>query len=193
MRLSGTDEVIVANNLISMSDSRVFAVDAAADVTSETATFDSNIYTGGSGLRLRVVDKTALLQGFTEVETLGFKDAAKDDFSLLSTSVAVNAGSEAYTAVVSNDKTGLSRTDGNIDVGAFEFVAEVVPPPVIHSPCKFFPKLKPRAEQGQGTKPDGNGDAFVKSSPFVALAEPVANDVLSALFVTSGFADEALI
>jgi hypothetical protein len=83
IRLSGTDNVSVVNNLISMSDPTLRAVDAAPEVTHLNTTFANNLYSGGTGLLLRSGD-TTLAAGFTAIANPGFQDAAHGDYRLIS-------------------------------------------------------------------------------------------------------------
>ena len=50
IRVSGVDDVKIVNNLISISDASLFAIDAAADVTSANTATSGNIFSGGAGL-----------------------------------------------------------------------------------------------------------------------------------------------
>jgi serralysin len=129
-RLSGTNDVTVSNNLISISDARLFAVDASANVTDATADFNTNLMVGGNGLRLRAATDnnaatvaTELLAGFTAVTSAGFVDAANGNYRLLAVSPAVNSGNAAAAAAsgVTTDFTGSPRL-GVVDVGAFELL-----------------------------------------------------------------------
>ncbi len=115
LRLSGTHDVTVANNLISISDSRLVAVDAAADVTSATASFADNIFSGGNGLRFRA-DAATLSTGFHSVADPGFVDPAHGNYHITATSPAVDAGTTL--GAVATDLAGVARV-GATDVGAF--------------------------------------------------------------------------
>jgi hypothetical protein len=125
LRFSGTDDVTVVNNLISMSDDRLFAIDASPNVTAATVEFANNLHSGGDGLRIRATaDLAELSSGFIEVEQFDFVNAAEGDYRLSVTSDAIDAGFN--TSLVAFDETGLRRTDAIIDVGAFEYIDPAV-------------------------------------------------------------------
>jgi hypothetical protein len=117
-RLSGTDDVTIANNLVSISGARLFAVDASANVTDVTAEFRTNLMVGGDGLRLRSQDVT-LADGFQAITDPGFRDQSNGDYRLEASSIAIDSGTN--TLGVTTDFNGTFRADGNIDVGAFEY------------------------------------------------------------------------
>jgi Ca2+-binding RTX toxin-like protein len=121
-RLSGTEDVTIANNLISISDDRLFAVDAAANVTAATTDVSSNIVSGGNGLRFRAtVDEATFEAGFQSVADAGFVNAAAGDYRLSSTSAAVDSADLRFAPAT--DITGDYRAASPADVGAFEVAA----------------------------------------------------------------------
>jgi hypothetical protein len=121
LRFSGTDDVTAVNNLISMSDDRLFAIDASPNVTAATVEFANNLHTGGNGLRIRATaDLAELSSGFIEVDQFDFVNAAEGDYRLTAASGAIDAGFN--TSLVVMDETGLRRADATIDVGAFEYI-----------------------------------------------------------------------
>ncbi len=120
IRLAGGIDNVIANNLISLSDSDVFAVDADPTVTSANTMITGNIVAGGAGFNFRA-DAAALSAGFTAVADIGFADAAAGDYRLTSTSPAVDAANARYSPPT--DITGDYRAAGPADVGAYELGA----------------------------------------------------------------------
>ena len=132
IRVSGADDVAVVNNLISISDPSLVAIDAATDVSSANTFAAGNIFAGGAGTRFRSAD-AALEGGFTAVADPGFANAAAGDYSLTSSSLARDAGSVLVADAVGTDFTNTLRSDGIPDVGAFEFISVPGADPVLHT------------------------------------------------------------
>jgi len=142
-RLGGTSLTVI-NNLISSSTGQTIngalqplnVVDATAAVTGSGAgasLFANNLYFNGTEFLRTTTGNAALDAGFIPVDTLeelGFVDPAKGNYLLLRTSPAINQGQTGTTnadLVLPGDLTGLVR-DGLIDLGAFEFVGDALPP-----------------------------------------------------------------
>ena len=117
IRLATSGDNTIANNLISLSDDTVFAVDASADATAITAV--TNMFVGGRGLRIRAESDTTgpVSGGFEEIADAGFRDAAYGNYHIDPSSAAVNAGTNL--SAVTTDLDGESRL-GTVDVGVFE-------------------------------------------------------------------------
>ncbi len=132
-RLAGGKDIHVINNLIAVSSGSLNVVDATSDITSTTATFAGNIYSGGSGLFLRATANTAaLLSGFKQVDDVGFLDQANQNFELLAISPAVDGGSSLVQSFILRDFSGAQRAAGSMDVGAFD--ADVTAPFLVQKP-----------------------------------------------------------
>jgi hypothetical protein len=71
------------------------------------------------------------------IVSMKFVDSASDDYHLQSNSPAVDTGTAV--GAPSDDFDGEPR-DGTPDVGAFEYIAPVPPPPVVSSGAKVFVK-----------------------------------------------------
>jgi hypothetical protein len=120
LRFSGTDDVTAVNNLIAMSDDRLFAIDASPNVTAANVDFANNFYSGGDGLRIRATaDLAELSSGFVEVDRFDFVNAAEGDYRLQITSLAIDAGFEIDDVQIDADLR--ARVDGDMDVGAYEY------------------------------------------------------------------------
>lgn len=132
IRVSGADDVAIVNNLISVADPSLFAIDAAADVTSANTVTSGNIFSGGAGLRVRSAD-AVVQSGFKAEADPGFAGAAQGDYTLSASSWARDAGSAAVANLVGTDLNNTARTDGKADVGAFEYVSVPGSEPVLHT------------------------------------------------------------
>lgn len=114
IRLSGGSNITVTNNLITTSQSVLNPLDSTANTT---GTFSNNLYVGSNPPYSRSADKSVAL-GFTQIQDAGFVNAQQGNYNLLATSPAINAGA---TVALASDFAGTVRSDGKIDVGAFEY------------------------------------------------------------------------
>ncbi len=120
-RLAGGNDIEIFNNIVSLSDPDLLIVDASASVDATNTTVSNNIYEGGNGLRVRSERDTpgAISAGFAQVDNVGFTEPASGDYTLSAGSVARNAG--VVVAGIGADIDGNPRSDGQFDIGAFEF------------------------------------------------------------------------
>ena len=124
-RLTDADENRIVNNVISISDESLFAVDASDGTTAANTVIEDNFFSGGAGLRFRAVgdDLGDLEAGFTEVADLGFSDPDAGDYSLTQTSALRDTG--GTDPLVTTDIDGNFRNDGALDAGAFEALTTI--------------------------------------------------------------------
>jgi hypothetical protein len=117
IRLATSGQNTLMNNLISLSDDTVFAVDASAE--SDAITALTNMFIADRGLRIRAESGTvgAVTAGFEEINSAGFRNAAYGNYRIDSSSDAVDAGTAV--SAVGYDLDGDIRI-GTFDVGAFE-------------------------------------------------------------------------
>lgn len=117
IRLQGGSGITVVNNLI-VAPAGTYALDPSTGLTPTEVTVADNLVVGTP-----VVNNSAFAGGFTTIMDAEFVDAANGDYRLTSASPAINAGSNSVSSLIGTDITGAARTDGMIDVGAFEFSA----------------------------------------------------------------------
>lgn len=119
IRIATSGENTIANNLISLSDDTVFAVDASADADADVITALTNMFVGGRGLRIRSESSTTgpVTAGFEEIADAGFRNAAYGNYHIDPSSAAVDAGTDL--SAVTTDLDGEARI-GTADVGVFE-------------------------------------------------------------------------
>lgn len=122
LRLAGATELTVARNLFSISDDRLFTVDASAVTTAANTTAIGNLYDGGRGLRLRAseTDLGDLRDGFTATDADGLAGAASEGAVLVGTGNAESlyggAGADVLVGQAGNDMLS-GEAGGDILIG----------------------------------------------------------------------------